>query len=635
MSPHLGLHPPKVVPQIPSSNISVLNVTADSIRYVIPNETLELKNITELSLPDLRVHASFARILLWPFTLTILNFNGQFQISPGVVELSATRAKCRRNHCTLFRPRLFPCPRDARFLSFRARRIHLENNTIRLQSPRIYIGKIPVFGLPHLKLVPPSRPGFLLPVMGWSPEFGVRLGPRLYFPISNRQHFIAHTAIRGTRGLDNSLSGTGRHGYMLLNHLYQSSQNMFQVKSRGYFAPQKGGLATDVHIASNKQIIDQLAFFPGDRAINHTESRFRFGVENPEAAFESQLIYFQHLPGDTQIRHTGQLHIGTHWYPLPNGFNHIQPRLALSIDRALADTQTPTQNRTRFQAMPVVMLPFQIFHLHTELQLGALAQQYQIDATSTGHSRLLPGASLSAGLPLVKKKGHVSHLLHPIVVMQLAPVESGNAPRFPSDQFDAATSGAHFMFTVLNTLGHQLSHPWLQLHPTIHLRKMMVKKAEWEPLASIRVQSEYRWFSAQANALWHIQPFKLNQGLFALSVASSQSSSFTSALYFRDTSTASFLSHVPLTTDIWPVALPHSTQTHTILSHQLRLILTHQIQLHISPQFELWPGISLSALSYSIEFASSCRCLTASITAAHRPQHIAPDTMLNITWHPR
>ena len=581
-----------------------------------------------------RFFAESAKLRLRPPDVTLYQFDAVCPVSEGAVQLRGAFAQCNPHECVFNDTALYPCPHDASAISIWAKRIQLSGEVIRLQSPRLKINNVSVLGLPGLKLVPESRAGFLPPVLGWSPAYGLRLGPRVHFPLSSNRYMKAHAAWRTRNGMESSVGISGPNGTAALDYLHQPSRNMLQLKMDEQFSTRVARVALKTHLATNRAVIRELSFFPNERAIRRADSFFRIGVDHRAYSVEQQLNYTQWFPDEIDVSHGGQVHVGAAFFPLLSATHYFQPLVSATLDRYVWSTNLGLENRTRFQLLPVLTIPVRAAIFSGDIRLGALAQRFQTDSTAAGNSRLLPALMVDGGVPLVKKGGRVSHFLRPSATLRFAAFQMGDIPETPMDFYDAASEGAHLKLAIENTLASRYAPYEFSLEPSFHLRSMLSANPPAKAFYGIWAELKRDWLGMTGKVSWQSKNNKFNDATIAVNVNDTGAVGFDTAFFYIAENGYAGEALFPASTEIWPLKFPGNVDDFMLVRHQVRLTLASWIRFLVDAQFELNPGIALSAITYRLEVSTRCRCLTASLVAAHRPERPVPDALLNISWHP-
>ncbi|MBN2716584.1 MAG: hypothetical protein JXX14_12075, partial [Deltaproteobacteria bacterium] len=334
------------------------------------------------------------------------------------------------------------------------------------------------------------------------------------------------------------------------------------------------------------------------------------------------------------VNQSGQVHLGAAVYPLLPALPRLQPVLQLAIDRFIWDDNAPFVTESRFQAIPMLTVPLQNKLFWSDIRLGALLQRRQFDQSGSGQSRMLPGVMMRAGVPLIKNGRRRQHLMQPTVSFKIAALQRGHAPLAPVDIGDIASAGTHLALAIDNLIGKKVYQPDFTFTPAIHWLSFQSGSLSHTPLYHLDVTYRRNWFRTGAAAAMNSQTQRVSSARLTLAIDDNTFAGYSAALFYSARNANSDATFFPGITWIWPIVMPRFTETNTLLNQQLRLQLTERIRLMIDAQFELNPGIRLSALYYELEAATPCRCIVASITAAHRPGYTFPDAMLNLSWRP-
>ncbi|MBN2716742.1 MAG: hypothetical protein JXX14_12890, partial [Deltaproteobacteria bacterium] len=177
-----------------------------------------------------RLQATRAQFRLAPLTVSLFNFDIQYSANGGELRIQGATAICDTHHCMLAQSALFPCPHDAGFISLHAEKIDLRAQRIRLMAPRLRLNNHTVFGVPSLKLVPDTQPGFLPPIIGFSPAYGMKLGPRVHLPLTGTQYASVESAFRTNGGIENGLSLNGNRSWLSVRHLYDETHHRATIQ---------------------------------------------------------------------------------------------------------------------------------------------------------------------------------------------------------------------------------------------------------------------------------------------------------------------------------------------------------------------------------------------------------------------
>ena len=586
---------------------------------------------------ELHLTAQKARFQVGPFRLTLNHFWASVTWPDGTLRLTGEAADCYADRCHLRRAALIPCSHDLSDISVVAEEMRVQSDEMMLSSPRIRIGNTNVFGLPGLKLVSNRRPGLLPPDVGWSTVSGLRVGSGVYVPLAMERSLTARAAARLPTGMDSSLTVAGSHGWGELNQLRYHSQNMVAFQSRGTAYPSGAVVAVDTHMVSDREMIDQLLFDPRERAVNGTNSRFRLGVTNGIGALENQLRYSQPFADDGRMMHVGQLHLGADLYPTDLNWAYVEPSFSATLDRFVFDWDDAITDQTRLSLAPALKVPLTILYTSVTIELGALAERRQVDATGRGSTRLLPSMLVTASLPLMKSGRRTVHMVTPAVSFRMAPYQYGAQPPVILDAVDARTTGYQLNLSLENRFGAHLGSPDFTLLPSLQWRRIEDDGENEESIwyVSLFGAVEKKWVSVLMDASSNVQTRKLNTAKLTVDVGRDDALGFAAAFFYgaRGAMPEVAIGAGPI--NLWPLKSDYLERAYTVLVPQLHLAFSERIHLRIDTQFNLYPGITLSALMYELEIATSCRCLVASLSAAHRPDRYAPDVMLHVSWNPR
>jgi hypothetical protein len=586
---------------------------------------------------ELHFTAQKARFHVASYRLNLNHFTASVAWPDGTLRLAGEAADCNGVRCHLRQITLIPCPHDLSGISVVAETMRVQRDEMVLSSPRIRFGDTNVFGLPWLKLVSNRHSGLLAPDVGWSTVSGLRVGSGVYMPISRERNLTARAAARFPTGMDSSLTVAGNRGWGELSQLRYDSRNMVAVQSRGTAYPGAAVVAVDSHMVSDREIIDQLLSDPRQRAVNGTNSLFRLGVINDIGGVENQLRYSQPFVDDGRMVHVGQLHLGADLYPTDLPGIYVEPSFSATLDRFVFDWDDAITDQTRLSLAPAFKVPLTILYTLVTVELGALAERRQVDETGRGNSRLLPSMLVTASLPLMKSGHRTVHMMTPAIAFRMAPYQYGVRPPVILDAADARTTGYQMDLSLENRFGADLGSPDFTLVPLLQWRRV---DDGGENEASIWYISlfgaiEKKWASVLMDASANVRTRKLNTAKLTVDVGRDDAMGFAAAYFYgaRGARPEVAIGAAPI--DLWPLKSDHMERAYSVLMPQMHLSFSQRIQLRVDTQFNLYPGIALSALIYELEFATSCRCLVASLRAAHRPDRYAPDVMLHVTWNPR
>ncbi len=586
---------------------------------------------------ELHFTAQNARFHAAPYRLTLNHFRVSVTWPDGMLRLSGEAANCNGVRCHLRQIALIPCPHDLSGISVVAETMRVQSDEMVLSSPRIRIGDTNVFGLPGLKLVSNRRSGLLAPDVGWSTVSGLRVGSGVYMPLAGERRLTARAAARLPTGMDSSLTVAGRRGWGELSQLRYHSRNMVAVQSRGTAYPGGAVVAVDSHMVSDRKMIDLLLFDPRQRAVNGTNSRFRLGVTNDIGAFENQLRYSQPFVDDGRMMHVGQLHLGADLYPTNLSRVYVEPSFSATLDRFVFDWEDAITDQTRLSLAPALKVPLTILYTLVTVELGALAERRQVDETGRGSSRLLPSMLVTASLPLMKSGRRTVHVMTPGIAFRMAPFQYGVRPSVILDAVDARTTGFQMDLSLENRFGVHLGSPDFTLLPLLQWRRVddgsENEESSW--YISLFGAVEKKWVSVLMGASSNVRTRKLNTAKLTVDVGREDALGFAAACFYgaRGARPEVAIGAAPI--NLWLLKSDYVERAYSVLMPQLHFAFSERIQLRVDAQFSLYPGIALSALIYELEFATSCRCLVASLRAAHRPNRYAPDVMLHVTWNPR
>lgn len=618
-----------------------LRIQAARISFEPTTQQFKLRDISELSMPSIKLRASVATASILPLQLFFEDYLAIYDTQWAKISLEGASAQCSETQCIFQQSAVHLCPDNPNLLVIHSKELAAKNDgTINFVQPTLSINKQKVFKLPRFVLRPPTKPGFLFPKLQWTPSAGLVVGPTFYLPLHQNTFAVTQVAVRSTGGMENSFFVESATNRVQVEHVLSHQQNMGRLRASVRPRLHHAVAAVQTDVVSHKKIIDEISFVPKDRAITHTESQARLAIEKNNFFLEQHATFLQHYESEElkfeEFSHqTGNIALHTTILPLMNQEIPIQPKLFLSIDRYLVNAQQHAQNQSRFTTATTVQVSKNVGIFRGNAEAGVLAQRYQIDSTAQSQFRISPGINASVGLPLVKQYPTFSHLVRHQIQYRITPFTWGEKPNFQYDLFDRTTHGHYLELSTENSFGKVLFAPFLSMKAAYHHVLPQMKRHLLQQLFSVRFLIKTPFFQTIARSGWTLGATHPEFAEMELQSKNKMGTGLTTGVYYYGSNSINDTVVPSLSNIIWPIMITTTNTRHTVATEELSIVIGRRVHMTTGTQLLLYPGIRLSALYYQIDVSTPCRCVTASLIAAHVPNNAVPKTMLTLTYYPQ
>jgi hypothetical protein len=559
------------------------------------------------------------------------------------VRVAAEEATCVAGSCRLRGVRASACPHRPVGYRIRAESVTIHpSGDIDLTRPVLELEKRPVAALPWLRIRPPRKPGFLAPRLGWDAAGGIVAGPSGWFPLGPSAHAEGHVAARTSQGLESRSRISTPSLDITLEHLLDAPDNYFRARGKGAGRLIAASVALELDVVSGRQIIDDLAASPLDRAKTHTASLGLLSASLGDLVLESGVGFVESFEQSGQIAGDVLAPRATISASLPStpllryfwpSFSTQMTRYGFSsTDRSAAATHTTAPAHTQFEMTYGLEVPARMGVVATTIRGAGRHQAWMADRRpSPGHATHLVSGDATASLPLARTYHLVRHVIEPYGAYRISPWLEGSSPPWILSDADSLRRGQGAELGMLTSMIDRGGMTVL----TFDLKERFDLpgfRAEPGP-AYIATSAIFgpSWLSLVIDGSWdhdEIEPSTAGASLRSLSNrdrfeigarwtgpgrGSHRDSPFGDAVG-------------PWFPDLWP----REQESQLEILESAHVSITPRLGAFAGLRLGVWPETLLHTLWYGIKLSPTCNCITTAISAAHRPESAIPDVMATL-----
>ncbi len=558
--------------------------------------------------------------------------------------IAGETAHCAQGTCSLVEATSTACPHEPVGYRLHAQEIFVhESGDIDLTWPVLELNETPVLALPWIRLRPPGKAGFLPPRLGWDAEGGFIAGPAGYIPLGSTAGADGHVAIRTAQGFESRTRLSAPNLDLAVDHLFDMPDN--SVRFRGTAAAPLRGVfvAADVDVATDRNIIDDLARHPLERATTHTVSRGLLFAEMGGLVFETYVEMLQSFDERGRITEDLLTPRASVELALPASpfARYFWPSLDLKFTRLGIASSNLVQDataalmpgHTRFDLSYGLDLPGRLGPLHSEIRVGGRHQAWLPDDTSgPGSSVHLGSAEARLGLPLIRRFDSFDHAVEPFALYRFTPWLEGSTPDWVVDDLDRLRRGHGVEMGIATRFDSRGMRPAVRFEVKERFDMPGFDTMSGPAYIAASGIAGPRWLTLTVDGSWdHTQSRPSTAGL---SLASRQGEGNRIELGGRwigpgrgphrdqPFSNASG----PSLAALWPVWIGDRME----VFEELGVTLTQRLSAFTGVRVGVWPNRALHALFYGLDLHSFCGCIVAGIVASHRLNTKVPDVMATL-----
>ncbi|MCP4675751.1 MAG: LPS-assembly protein LptD [Deltaproteobacteria bacterium] len=558
--------------------------------------------------------------------------------------IAGEKAHCAKGTCSLVEATSTTCPHEPVGYRIHAREILVhKSGDIDLTWPVLEVSETPVLAFPWIRLRPPGEAGFLPPRLGWDAKGGFVAGPAGYIPLGSNASADGHVAIRTAQGLESRTRLNAPNLDLTLDHLFDVPDNSVRIRGRTAALLRGVSVAASIDIATDRDIIDDLAKYPMERAITHTVSRGLLSTEIGGFVFETYAEMLQSFDERGRITEDLLTPRASVELALPASpiARYFWPSLDLKFTRAgisssslMPDAvQALMPGHSRLDLSYGLDLPGRLGPLHSEIRMAGRHQAWLPDKVSESGSTVhLGSAEARLGLPLIRRFDSVRHAVEPFAVYRLTPWLEGSTPDWVVDDLDRLRRGQGMEMGIATRFDSRSMRPAVRLEIKERFDLPGFDTMSGPAYVAASGIAGPRWLTLTIDGSWdHTQSRPSTAGL---SLASRHGEGNRIELGgrwigpgrgpHRDQPFKG--ASGPSLTALWPVWIGNRME----VFEELGVALTRRLSAFAGVRVGVWPNRALHALLYGLDLHSFCGCIVAGIVASHRLNTPVPDVMATL-----
>lgn len=558
-------------------------------------------------------------------------------------EVKGSRAFCSDGRCVLLDADGTACPHQPPGYHIGARQVTVHpNGDLDLRRPVLYFENIPVFAAPWLRIRAAGEPGFLPPRIGWDRRGGFILGPSGYVPIGTSSYAQGHIAVRTSQGVETFSLLKTTDASLSIDHLLDGDENDIRLRTVANPDLEGANLALDVDVATGREVVDDLAKEPLDRAVTHLSSRALLSTIFGGAVVESYAEMIQPFGYDEPSNRfmTPRTSVAIEvpsvpwavflWPSVDLRFTRIE---ALGIDAARDAAESVAPSHMRLEASPEIDVPLSLGPFAVDARIASRHQVWMPDgADKKTISVNLLATEADLSIPLARDFVSFWHTVTPYVRYRAVPWFAGSSPKWVVDDFDRLEKG-HGMETGVRTDIQSRGASriaGLAVAERIGLEGLgksagpiyMVGSLEiGPPQARLVVDGAFDHELKKTSTAGVAVSSQIEEhGSFEMEGRWIGPGKGPQVDYLWNSSSG------PWIVRTWPSRPGEAME----LTERLSLRITKQVEGKAGARVGVWPSQSLNALWYGVELTPKCRCIAAGLFASHRPSALIPDVMATL-----
>jgi hypothetical protein len=362
-------------------------------------------------------------------------------------------AACQEGICKIMDARATACPHRPTGYHIRADEILIhQNGDYDLKRPVLEVDGTDVAAIPWIRLRTGNASGFLPPRLGWDSKGGLVAGPAGHVPLGENAFAEGHAAVRTSQGFESRSALHARNLDLRVDHLFDAPTNLFRFGGETALPLRGASLNTDVDIVTNRQIIDDLAIDPLDRALTHTTSRGLLAADVDDVFIETYAELLQSFDAGEQISKealTPRASVELGLAPLPiSGFfwptlSFRFTRFGMSSPDLFQDaSQSLAPGHSRLEASYGFFAPGRAGPVNIGITAAGRHQAWLPDSgNEPKFAAHLGSAEAHVTLPLARRFKNFYHGINPYIRYRITPWLQGGAPSWTIDDFDRLRRG--------------------------------------------------------------------------------------------------------------------------------------------------------------------------------------------------
>ena len=559
------------------------------------------------------------------------------------VFVKGSKASCSEGRCVLLNAEGTACPHQPAGYHISAKQITVHpSGDIDLDRPVIYLGESPILAAPWLRIRPADKPGFLPPRVGWDRHGGLILGPGGYVPIGSNASAQGHFALRTSQGLETFSMLKTSDLELSIEHLFDAPENEARVRSHAD-PPLKGSnFVLDIDITTDRNVVDDLAKDPLERAVTHLSSRAMWSTIASGAVLESYVGLIQPLndnePFNRFLTPRTSIALALPSVPLAYFFwPSIDLRLtrieAFETDLARDASTSVAPSHIRLECSPKIDIPLTLGPFVVDSRIASRHQEWIPDGAGQ-RTRVvhLLAAEADLSLPLARDLLSLWHTVTPYVRYRAVPWFHGSSPQWIVDDFDRLEKG-HGIESGFFT----------EIHGRGDMRVVHLAVAERVELAGLGQETGPTYLAGSvglgpplarvvADGAWDHELRRPSTAGVTVSSHIEGHGSLEIEGRWIGPGRGPHLDYVwntssgPWIAEPWPIQPKEALE----LTERFTARIAPRVEGRIGARIGVWPVQSLNALWYGVELSSKCRCFAAGIAASHRPSTSIPDVIATL-----